>query len=763
MWLKPGIIAAAANVIGTYVRYTGLADEFEGTSTLITARPNWTFPDWDNVSGSDSSPEWFQTDTDPTFHLGFLHLNASNKNSAANPAALYFGAGQLSGDFVADFGYDTTGLLPTGTVSGNYNTTAQSFRVWQQDKSNYIDLVPDVTNNRVIMSGMLNGSTMFFGTSTAVYWSDAKGAALNLAGTRGELHTEAFGGKMRVRINGNWLVPSTQHTFPFEYLNLSNWVTAGKNAGAIGLKGHSTTTTPTRAIAQYIRGRNNTVWIDFIDQFVGRDSTTASGGTARLEISYTGTPVQWVGRVLKQADDTVVSDWTPLLNVAANGAGKITANIYLPMGGPYYTEIGYVGSDNLLYSIKSRPTASGYKVLFYGQSNSNGRMGTGAASYQGTMTGAAGQWLNKLSGATPAQTPGSGSVKGQTREIGSAMSAWPSTSAGGAYNTAKILTSLLGVPVCVQVQGSDGTGIEPLSNPSYVDSNGTGVTWNDFVNGLPYAPGICEVMLWDQGEADADYTAGPSGYYATKFDTQLLPNVRAAVGNPNMPALISPVGRYATTGTTVNGLDGGIDRVNREALRQQYLLAVAGDPLGKTYISDSKLGVAHAVGNPYHYPTTTNYPITEGSYDEICRRGAYSIAKYAFGMNIYDGRGPLATSASRSGSTITITLDLNGATSINYVDTGAGSTGDQPAAQANTVKGYQVSADNFNTLLPIADVTTDGTHLTITLVSDPGAAVKIRSFYGWDYDDTKLFWGHAYTDGRLDIPVYPIVTPLVAS
>ncbi len=755
MWLKPGIIAAASQAFNTLTRYVGLTDEFEGASTLITARPNWTFPEWNNVVGSDSSPEWFQTDTDPTFHLGFLHVNASNKNAAG--AAMYFGAGTFGSDIIADFGYDTTGLLPTGTVSGSYTSSNQTFRLWQQDVNNYLDFEVDtsVTPSRIDMSGKLNGSAI-----TTVYWGSAR-TPLNLVSKRGNLHIEIISGKIRMNVDGNWLVAGSQHVFPYDTVDLSSWVTAGKNTGAMGAKLHSSTTAPTSARLQYIRGRNGDINITFIDQFVGRDSTSASGGSARLEMTYTGTPSQWVGRVLNASDSTVVSDWSPLLNVSA-ASGSATAKIFLPMGGPYVVEAGFVGSDNLLHVTQSRQTASGYKVLFYGQSNSNGRAGTGAAVFQGTVSGNGALWLQDApsGGATPQQTPLSGSsVNGQTREIFASYSVAPTTSPGGAYNTAQILTSLLGVPVGVQVQGSNGTGIDPLSNPA----SGNGNTWTDFINGLPYAPGICEAMLWDQGEADADYAAGPSGYYADKFVNQLLVNVRAAVGNPNMPALISPVGRYATTGTTVNGLDGATDEVNREALRQQYLLAVANDPLHKTYISDSKLGVAHAAGNPYHYPATTTYPITEGSYDEICRRGAYSLAKYAFGMNINDGRGPLATSASRSGATITITLDLNGATSINYVDTGAGSTGDQPAAQANTVKGYQVSANNFSTLLPITDVTTDGTHLTITLASDPGVAVKIRSFYGWDYDDTKLFWGHAYTDGRLDIPVYPIVTPLVAS
>jgi hypothetical protein len=758
--------------------YQGLTDEFESVGSLIATRPNWTFPE-SGGAGTLTSPEWFQTDqavvSGTTY--GFLHANASTKN--ASRAAMYFGA-NFGADVIADFGYDTTALLPNGTSnSSNYSSTSQSFHVWQNASNSFLELTIDPTTSigRVNMTGSLGGSTTIFGSgSTLITWQPQAGVNLGAVNARGNLHVEILGCNMRVRLDGKWLWPGGVHQYPYDVLNLcaaitagANWSTGSHNQGQLGFVGVSTTTAATKALIQYIRGRSYDVSIDWNDQFVGRDNTTATTGTARLELSYNGTPVKWVGRLLDYTTGAQIKGWSLLANVTANGATAIKADYQMPLGGLYEIEAGYIGSDGLLHTALSRPTAAGYLFAVYGQSNSTGRAAVGAGSYSGTMSGLGAAYINSDPTITTHSTQlGGVGTPQNTREITSIWSADVQNTTGGtgtsipsSYTIAKYLSGLTGVPVAVQVMGTTGTSITKLDGPSNNE-------YSDFLSARGLIRGVCEGGIFDQGEADADYTGGPLSTYATEFDTKLLPNYRAACGNPNMPVLISPFGRYATTFTTVNdstndsidnGVNGTLDNTNRDYIRNQYYSAITGDTLSKTYMSSSKLGVAHPSGNPYHYPCA-------GCYDEINRRDAYSLAKYALGLSVDDGTGPVVSSASLSGdrTTITLNLTMDGASSIVETAKAAGSTGDQPAAQANTVKGYQVTANGFSTLLPISTVSTDGTHITIVLTSAaPAGTVKVRSFYGWDYDDTDLFYGHTYSDGRADIPVFPIIQPVTAS
>lgn len=769
-------------VIPSY--YQGLTDEFEGSSTLITARgSNWSFPEWDTVTDA-TDPKYFQTDTDTTFHLGFLHANASNKN--ALHTAMHFGT-DFGANFAADFGYDTTALLPNGTTNpANYFQTGQSFRFWVQDANNFLDLSidPPTSGGRIQLSGKIGGSNIFYGTgTTGLYFINMAGQNLGVTNTRGNLHVEMNGCNLRVRLDNKWLwVNTAPHAYPYDSINLCaayvsgvNWSTGGNNKGALGLALSSTTTATTRALAHYIRGRSLDIAIDWNDQFVGRDSNTASTGTARLEMTYYGTPVKWVGRLLNFTTSAVVKDWSLLANVTANGSNAVKADYQMPLGGLYTIEAGYIGGDGLLHTALSRPTAAGYLFATDGQSNSTGRAATGAGAYTGSIT--TNLAAAYVAGDTSIPIQSSHFSSGSpilTREIDSSWGPHIQSYTAGTFSSfviAKTIANYTSIPVAVQVMGSASNDIAHLTTPGQDP-------YKDFLSARTLPRGICEAMIWDQGEADADYGLGPTPNYGSTMVSALLPLVRAQCNNPTMPLVISPFGRYSTPFTTVNdstdissghddGIDNGVngttDNLNRDAIRKQYYVAINTDPIGKTYMSSSKLGVRHPVNNYYHYTCA-------GCYDEINRRDGYTLAKVSgIAPTIADGEGPLVlptATLSADRTTITLNLNMNGASTIVELNTGAGSTGEQPAAQANTVKGYQVTVNGFTTLLPIVPggVTTDGSTITIVLASPaPAGTVQIRSFYGWDYDDTDLFYGHTYSDGRADIPVFPIINPVTAS
>jgi len=742
--LGTALSSNAPLVIPAYANY--LSDEFETGNALILDRPNWTAPDFAGTRGdlSNSDPNYWRVDSVAGVG-GFLHLSSASKNTTT-PIAMYFGASQFAAvnDISVDFGYDTSGIKSDGSFEAS--PSFGRLRIWQLDANNYLQVQIDATNSRLSIDGKVAGVAL-----TQTYWHKhgvSTGVGLLSFKTRGILHVEIKNYFMRISLDGVWLTPDSQHAFPFDVLNMTalsqRYDTASKNKGPVGILGSS----KQNALSQYIRVKPADVQVTFNHQFVGRDSTTATGGTATVEMTYTGTPVTWVSRLLSYPDNTVVvQDWAALSGVSA-AAGSATATRFLPIGGPYTIEIGFIGNDGLLHTALSRPCYSGYIVGISGQSNANGR-GTGAYSGTYIANGGAAQLVN-INGSNPQQTllTGSGATKAQTREFASNESCYPLTQFPSSYVIATYLTGLLSAPVAVQTIGADGTSIFSLTDS-------TDTRQQDIIAGFLWTPGIWEGMLWDQGEANADQTTDNATGYATRFINNLLPQMRASntTKNTTMPVVISLVGRYATTGSTVNSVSGATVEPFREKLRQQFIACTAaGGGDSRTYLSDSKLGGVHPSANPYHYG---------GNYDELNRRSAYSIAKYIFGLNVYDGRGPLITGATRSGAVITLTFDMNGAATLVYKDSGAGSTGDNPASpvgQSNTLYGYQVSADGFTTNLPISTIAVGGDNvsLVITLASDPGGPVAIRSYYGWDYNDEKLFWGTGYADGRADIPVFPL-------
>lgn len=145
-----------------------------------------------------------------------------------------------------------------------------------------------------------------------------------------------------------------------------------------------------------------------------------------------------------------------------------------------------------------------------------------------------------------------------------------------------------------------------------------------------------------------------------------------------------------------------------------------------------------------HLPVAPDYHLTALGYTELNRRDAQTAAKL-MGASTYDGRGPIITSGTRSGAVITMAVNLNGAASI------AGSS----------VTGFDVSADNFATLLTISSVNVSGGNVVITLAADPATAVKVRSYWGYKPTQSSVITG-TYADGTT-IQAEPIYNPITVS
>lgn len=152
----------------------------------------------------------------------------------------------------------------------------------------------------------------------------------------------------------------------------------------------------------------------------------------------------------------------------------------------------------------------------------------------------------------------------------------------------------------------------------------------------------------------------------------------------------------------------------------------------------------------YHYVGGTN----AGAIAKHVRN-ARSFLKKIWAANLgWSGSGPLAGTPTRSGAVITLPVTLNGATSLSAISGVDGTT----AADATALTTWQVSADNFSTILPLTSAQLVSGNVVLTLASNPGGAVKIRNYYGRDPDTSSWVTG-TYSDAST-IAMAPVIVPL---
>ncbi len=209
-------------------------------------------------------------------------------------------------------------------------------------------------------------------------------------------------------------------------------------------------------------------------------------------------------------------------------------------------------------------------------------------------------------------------------------------------------------------------------------------------------------------------------------------------------------GRYASptppAGLTQAQFDSQRDQLNR----LKYALTADGggsDP--DIRCSSHHVGILYA--DEYH-PSR----LATGGYDRLNERDAHSI------LGTHSGRGPVPVSAARSGSTISVTLDMNGAGSLGEVtfDTDSGSA-DTPSQPGNRFRGWDFSlTSDFASLLAVNScaVGGDGESIVFTLAAPTGAPVHVRYLHGAGFDDSRLYHG-VYSGASHDhsIPVAPIL------
>lgn len=125
-----------------------------------------------------------------------------------------------------------------------------------------------------------------------------------------------------------------------------------------------------------------------------------------------------------------------------------------------------------------------------------------------------------------------------------------------------------------------------------------------------------------------------------------------------------------------------------------------------------------------HQPMSENSVVLNShrnppDYRRIAARIPHSYA-WRIGANANDAVGPRIIGVSRASEIIILNVEQNGGTALRVLRDGA------------KASGFEVSANNFATKLPISSITfPNATQIQITLATNPGGPVRVR--YQWGY------------------------------
>lgn len=432
-----------------------------------------------------------------------------------------------------------------------------------------------------------------------------------------------------------------------------------------------------------------------------------SGRAIPLSGTYAGNkPTGLQYRVLNNASGAVIQDWA---NVTGQiiGGGNWSCTCPTPMcdtttNSKIRLQVRCMNDPDAMVKTPF-PTAVGITVGIYGQSNAGGMGNGGATSTAGVNSY---HWANNNGSIW---TGGTGATTERTQKITAAIAAATGTPCG-------ILVNGVASQHIVNLNARGNVGLAPWFDELEVDARSSG------------AYGMVYAWDWTQGEAEGDDAAlYPEGTYRSDFDT-LLGLLRESNGisvDANVPVVVTIVGSNTTPGntTTAPATWSGI-RSTLWNLKDKPGVA----------ISDSLFDI----------PMADNLHYTADGYVEHGRRIGLSMLK-AMGLGAYDGRGPIITGATRSGATITLAVNLNGASSIS----------------GTALTNYDVSTDSFATLKTISSVAVSGSNIVITLAADPGVAVKVRSFFGYNITTATRAIG-TYADATT-IPVEPIYSAITSN
>jgi hypothetical protein len=404
--------------------------------------------------------------------------------------------------------------------------------------------------------------------------------------------------------------------------------------------------------------------------------------------SYTGTPGIIEYRIFDVTAGAALvgHDWQTL--IAAPSGGVFSASRTIASGGPYRLDLRASAAPGTVTSGTAQWLV-GDVLLVSGQSNADGlRVGTSAVAPD---------------------------AKVRLYDQDDSWKQMFASNGAGVVALANRMRTLTGKPVGIMVRASAATSIGQWQP-------GGGSLLDQALADLQQATatpakttGDIAAFLWCQGEAD---TGVGTSYNAPTAYRAALDAIYTAVKNQTgrsaaqLPFLLAVTGRHEGQ----SGNDMGWQNIRQAQM--EWCATTAGAVL-------SHMTYDLPMADMFHYTAPDGYA-------EHGKRFGRSAAK-AVGATVYGADGPKILSATRQGAAITVQVALNGSAALQTSGTGA-------------LSGWQVSADDFATLLPVSAIAVQGTsQILLTLASAPAANVTLKLRYGWgqDPDTANLVVGDA--------------------
>jgi hypothetical protein len=427
---------------------------------------------------------------------------------------------------------------------------------------------------------------------------------------------------------------------------------------------------------------------DLTNNRVYQRAAGTDAAAVTLAGSYTGTPGTIEYRIFDVTAGAALADhdWQTL--IAAPSGGTFSASRNIASGGPYRIDLRTSAAPATIYSGTAQWLV-GDVLLISGQSNADGlRIGTSAvpADAQVRLYDQDDSWKQIF------PTYGAGIVA-----LGNRM------------------RSLTGKPVGIIVRAAAATSIGQwqlgggsLLDQALADMQAATAT-------AAKLSGDIAAFLWCQGEADTGVgtTYNAPAVYQSALDA-IYTALKTQTGRTaaHLPFLVAITGRHEGQ----SGNDSGWQNIRQAQI--DWCAATAGAVL-------SHMTYDLPMADAFHYTAPDGYA-------EHGRRFGRSAAKAA-GAAVYGAEGPKISSATRQGAVITVQVALNGSAALQTSGTGA-------------LTGWQVSADDFATLLPVSAISLQGTsQVSVTLATAPAAnaALKLRYAWGQDPDTATILVGDA--------------------
>ncbi len=443
------------------------------------------------------------------------------------------------------------------------------------------------------------------------------------------------------------------------------------------------------------------MWCADPKHFYGRNTATNSR-VITFTGTYTGTPVAWVYRLRSKATGLQVKDWATFSPTF--GGGTFSGDIEVATGGPYLIDIGWTGADGETRTFTPLHFAVGALYVGYGQSN--------AANMSGNGGNGVGYGGNPLIVGFNGNTSYTGSWRRWMDELSPEALALQPNMVG----LSKSLSDILNIPVGVAAIGFASNAISTLKpgTANYTAFQAFVAEIGGYYEGVIWSQGEAEVLsLSDQATYPADYVLLLAGFESDSANNGILVYNR----------IVGKDAAVATNSTTTNRAVAGRAMLDNLANGTTVFTAT------------HSVGIA-LLGDGLHFANTGT--------TKWCYLTGLTIAK-SLGLIAYDGRGPLVTAAVRSGDTITLSVDLNGTSGIT----------------GSSLTGYEVSNDDFVTLLTISAATVTANQIVLTLSGVPTGTVKVRSFAPANYNETSLATGTL--PGGVTVAVRPIFHPLTCT